>query len=164
MVSLVVVLCLLPARRRAQAAKTEKGKAPTRLKQAVGCLVRADFVRRYDLSYLGLKVGNWAWARYRVGSIPGVGNTPGVFNIVVYSPGGGRGLLLFADPAGSGGFNAVLNAYHLHRRGSKWSADYGSGGYVMYRAIGRFVTEMSHLPRYRVRLVPGGGHCKTVGK
>lgn len=137
------------------------GKVPLRLKGAVNCLVKANFVRQYDLSYLGLKVGDWAWVRYQVGSISGVGDTPGVFNIVVYSPDGRKGMLLFADPGESGGFNAIMNAYHLHRHGSKWSADYGNGGYAMYKAIGKFVTELSHRPRYRIQLAPGGNECEA---
>lgn len=161
MASLIVMLCLLPAWTGVQAAKTEKGKVPPRLKGAVGCLVQAHFVQQYDLSYLGLKVGDWAWVRYEVGSIPEVGGTLGVFNIVVYSPDGSKGMLLFADPDGSSGFNAIVNAYHLHRHGSKWSADYGNGGYVMYEAIGKFVTALSHRPRYRIQLAPGGNECKA---
>ena len=162
MASLIVMLCLLPAWTAVQAARTDK--VPPRLKGAVGCLVKARFVQEYDLSYLGLKVGDWAWVRYEVGSIPEVGDTPGVFNIVVYSPDGRRGMLLFADPDEGGGFNAIVNAYHLHRHGSKWSADYGNGGYVMYEAIGKFVTELSHRPRYRIRLTPGGNECKSEGE
>lgn len=161
MASLIVMLCFLPAWTGVQAAETEK--VPPRLKGAVGCLAKATFVQQYDLSYLGLKVGDWAWVRYEVGSIPEVGGTPGVFNIVVYSPDGRKGMLLFADPDESGGFNAIMNAYHLHRHGSKWSADYGNGGYVMYQAIGKFVTELSHRPRYRIQLALGGNECKAEG-
>lgn len=164
MASLIAMLCFLPAWTGVQAAKTEKGKVPPRLKGAVGCLVKADFVRQYDLNYLGLKVGDWAWVRYEVGSIPEIGGTPRVFNIVVYSPDGMKGMLLFADPDESGGFNAIVNAYHLHRHGSKWSADYGNGGYVMYEAIGKFVTELSHRSLYRIRLAPGGNECKAEGE
>lgn len=158
---LTVMVCLLPAWTSAQATKTEVGKVPLRLKGAVGCLVKADFVRQYDLSYLGLKVGDWALVQYQVGSIPEIGDTPGVFNIVIYSPDGRSGMLLFADPDENGGFNAIVNAYRLHRRGSKWSADYGNGGYEMYEAIGKFVTELSHRPRYRVQIAPGGNECKA---
>ena len=46
-------------------------------------------------------------------------------------------MLLFADPNKQGGFEAILNAYRLHKHGSRWSADYGNGGYVLYEAIGR---------------------------
>lgn len=163
MVFLFATLCLLPAWTAVQAARTEKGKVPPRLKGAVGCLVKADFVRRYDLNYLGLKVGDWTWVRYQVGSIPEIGDTPGVFNIVVYSPDGRNGMLLFADPDENGGFNAIMNAYRLHRHGSKWSADYGNGGYVMYEAVGKFVTELSHSSRYRIQLAPGGNECNAEG-
>ncbi len=161
--ALIVVVCLLPACSSAQATETENGKVPPRLKGALGCLVKADFVRQYDLNYLGLKVGDWAWVRYQVGSIPEIGDTPGVFNVVVYSPDGRSGMLLFADPDGNGGFEAIVNAYRLHRHGSKWNADYGNGGYVMYEAIGKFVTELSYRSRYRIQLAPGGNECKVEG-
>lgn len=163
MALLLVTVCLLPVWADVQAANAKKGNVPPRLKEAVGCLVRADFVRRYDLNYLGLKIGDWAWVRYQVGSISGVGDTPGVFNIVVYSPDGRNGMLLFAEPDKNGGFNAIVNAYCLHRHGSKWNADYGNGGYVMYEAIGKFVTELSHRSRCRIQLAPGGNECKAEG-
>jgi hypothetical protein len=157
---LFATLCLLPAWTAVQAAKIG-GDVPPRLKKAVGCLVKADFVRRYDLDYLRLKVGDWTWVRYQVGSIPEIGDTPGAFNIVVYSPDGRNGMLLFAEPDANGGFNAIVNAYRLHRYGSKWSADYGNGGYVVYEAIGKFVTELSHRSRYRIQIAPGGNECKA---
>lgn len=160
---LVAMLCLLPAGSGLQAAKTENGEVPPRLEEAVGCLVKAAFVRQYDLNYLGLKVGDWAWVRYQIGSIPEMGDTPGVFNIVVYSPDGRNGMLLFAEPDENGGFNAIVNAYRLHRHGSVWSADYGNGGYVMYEAVGSFVTELSHRSRYRIQLAPGSNGCKAEG-
>ena len=163
MAFLLVTLCLLPAWTGVQAAKTEKEKVPPHLKGAVGCLIKADFVRRYDLTYLGLKVGDWGWVRYQVGSISEIGDAPGVFNIVVYSPDGRKGMLLFADPDKNGSFNAIVNAYRLHRHGSKWSADYGSGGYVMYEAVGKFVTELSRRSRYRIQLAPGGNECRAEG-
>lgn len=164
MVFLFAALCLQPFPTGAQAAKTERRKVPPRLKVAVGCLVKADFVRRYDLSYLGLRLGDWAWVRYRIGSIPEIGGTPGVFNIVAYSPDGRKGMLLFAEPRENGGFDAIVNAYRLHRHGSEWSADYGNGGYVMYEVIGKFVTELSHRPRYSIQLAPGGNECKAEGR
>jgi hypothetical protein len=133
--------------------------APKRLQTAVGCLVAARFVQQDDLTYLGLKVGDWAWARYRIGSLPGMEPTPGLFNVVLYSADGRSGMLLFADPNKQGGFEVILNAYRLHKHGSRWSADYGNGGYVLYEAIGRDVTALSSRPRYRVRLSPGGSEC-----
>lgn len=161
MAFLFAMLCLLPAWTGVQAAQTERGNVPSRLKKAVGCLIKADFVQRYDLKYLGLTVGDWAWVRYQVGSIPEIGDTPGAFNIVVYSPDGSNGMLLFAEPNENGGFNAIVNGYRLHRHGSKWSADYGNGGYVMYEAIGKFVTDLSHRSRYRIQLAPGGNECNA---
>jgi hypothetical protein len=160
MACLIVMACLLPAWTSAQATTTESGKVPPRLNGALGCLVKADFVRHYDLNYLGLKVGDWAWVRYKVGSIPEMGETPSLVNIVVYSPDGRRGMLLFANPDDNGRFNAIVNAYRLQRRGSKWDADYGNGGYVMYEVVGKFVTELAHSSRYRIQLAPGGNECR----
>lgn len=158
---LIVMIGLLPTSMNAQGSKTESSNIPPRLNVALGCLVKADFVRHYDLHYLGLKVGDLAWVRYQVGSIREMGDTPGLFNVVVYSPDGRRGMLLFADPDDAGGFNALMNMYRLHRSGSKWDADYGNGGYAMYKAVGKFVTELSHSPRYKTQLAPGGNECKA---
>lgn len=158
---LIVMMCLLPTVINAQVTTAANSNVPPRLNGALGCLVKADFVRHYDLNYLGLKVGDWAWVRYQVGSIPEMGDTPRSFNIVVYSPDGRRGMLLFADPDDAGGFNARVNAYRLHRSRSKWEADYGNGGSAMYEAVGKFVTELSHRPRYKTQLAPGGNECKA---
>lgn len=135
--------------------------APLRLDEAVGCLVAADYIRKYGLPYVGLQVGEWARVRYAVGSIPGIGDTPGIFNVVFYSRAGNRGILLFADPRGRDSFLAVYNGYHLHRNGPSWSADYGNGGFHLYQAVGRFVTKLSKSPLYRVFLTPGGERCIT---
>ena len=35
-----------------QAGETDRAKLPPRLEEAVGCLVAAEFVRQYDLTYL----------------------------------------------------------------------------------------------------------------
>lgn len=154
-----LMLSMLPASAAHRSGKTSTAGAPKRLQAAVGCLVAAPFVQQYDLRYLGLKVGGWAWARYRVGSLPGMDPTPGLFNVVLYSGDGQRGMLLFADPNKQGGFQAIRNAYRLHRRGSRWSADYGNGGYVLYEAVGKDVTALASRPRYRVHLVAGGAEC-----
>ena len=134
---------------------------PLRLKEAVGCLVAANYVRKYSLPYVDLKVGQWAWVRYSVGSIPGIGDTPGLFNVVFYSPAGNRGILLFADPRDRYSFLAIYNVYHLHRHGASWTADYGNGGFHLYEAVGRFVTRLSRSPLYRVLLTPDGERCRT---
>lgn len=147
-----------------QHSESKRTLAPSRLRKAVACLVAADFVRQDDLKYLGLKVNDWAWVRLRIGSIPGIGDTPGTFNVVMYSSDPRKGMLLFANPNDRGGFEAILNAYHLYKHGSSWTADYGNGGYVTYEAIGRFVTTLSHDTRYRVHLLPGGAECTEDSK
>lgn len=146
----------------AKGAVAHAGTAPLRLKEAVSCLVAAGYIRKYGLPYVGLKVGEWAWVRYSVGSIPGIGDTPGVFNVVLYSRDRNRGILLFADLGDKDSFLAVYNGYHLYRHGSSWSADYGNGGFHLYEAVGKFVTTLSRSsPLYRILLTPGGRRCST---
>jgi len=118
-------------------------------------------VQEYDLKSLRLKVGDWAWVRYRVGSIPEMGRTPRLFNVALYAANGTQGKLLFADPNPRGGFDAIMNAYTLTKHGSRWTADEGNGGYVDYEAIGRFVTHLAHQRRYRVRLLPRHSSCMS---
>ena len=150
---------LYPARANGVAARAHT--VPVRLKEAVGCLIAADYIRRYALPFVDLKVGEWAWVRYAVGSLPGIGDTPGIFNVVFYSPAGNRGMLLFADPRDRDSFLAIYNGYHLRRHGASWTADYGNGGFHLYQAVGRFVTKLSRRPLYRVLLTPGGRRCRT---
>ncbi len=156
---LLIALCAMPNRSGAQTSERGRAKAPARLREAVGCLVATNFVQQDDLKHLGLKLGDWAWVRYQVGSISGLGDTQGQFNVAVYSADGRNGMLLFAEPNKQGSFDAILNAYRLHRSGSKWTADYGNGGYVLYEAVGRFATGLMHHPRYRIQLLPGGSGC-----
>lgn len=145
-----------------QGAKANEHVVPGRLKEAIGCLVAAKFIRKYGLKYVGLKVGEWAWVGYRIGSIPGIGGTPGVFNVMFYSSSRKRGILLFATPNDRKGFDAIYNGYHLHKHGSMWTADYGNGGFHLYENVSRFVTKLSKAPRYRVLLTPGGRECGSL--
>ncbi|MGI0135014.1 MAG: hypothetical protein ACREBW_08675 [Candidatus Micrarchaeaceae archaeon] len=134
-------------------------RAPKKLTEVVGCLVAADFVRKYDLSYLGFEVDDWAWARYSIGTIPGLEKTPKLVHVILYAANQHRGMLLLAYPNKRGSFDAILNAYRLERHGMKWIAGYGNGGYADYRAISKYVTRLEQQPRYRVHLVPGGPNC-----
>ncbi len=134
---------------------------PKQLQKAIGCLVAAPFVQGYGLKPVKLKVGDWAWVRYHAGSIPGLPKTPGEFYVAVYSADGAHGELLLAIPNKRGGFDAVRNGYHLTKDGSHWTADEGSGGYVVYDAIGRFATHLAQQPRYHVHLVPGDSECTS---
>ena len=136
-------------------------RVPKELKQAIGCLVAAHFVKEYGLKPLKLEVGDWAWVRYHVGSIPGLSKTPGEVYVAVYAADGTHGTLLLAVPNHRGGFDAVRNGYYLSRHGSHWTADEGSGGYVVYDAIGRFATRLVRQPRYRVQLVPNDSDCTS---
>lgn len=144
---------------KAASAPTEG--APKRLRRAIGCLVAAPFVQEYGLTPVKLKVGDWAWVRYHVGSIPGLSKTPGEYYIAVYAPDGNHGELLLAVPNNRGGFDAVRNGYYLTKDGLHWTADQGSGGYAVYDAVGRFATHLARQPRYRVQLVPGDSECTS---
>ncbi len=155
----LIALSLAPAALYGRQRQDRRTAVPPRLTKAVGCLVAADYVRRYDLRWIGLKVGDIGWVRYRIGSIPGIGGTPGLWHVIVYSRDSQRGVLLLADPNRRGGFVAIRNGYRLTKRNSRWSASYGNGGFRDYEAIGRYVTALSRLPRYRVPLVPGGSEC-----
>jgi len=154
--------CITVGQVRAQGAKANQHLAPPRLKEAIGCLVSADFIRKYGLKYVGLKVGEWAWVAYGVGSIPGIGGTPGMFNVIIFAPSGKRGVLLFANPNDGRGFDAIYNGYHLHKHGSTWTADYGNGGFHLYENVSRFVTKLSKIRRYKVLLAPGGKECGSL--
>ncbi len=156
----MLALCfvLLIAVQSAVAQKADSTTAewvPKRLQEAIGCLVAAPFVQEYGLKPVKLKVGDWAWVRYHVGSIPGLSKTPGELYVAVYAADGTHGELLLAVPNKRGGFDAVRNGYYLTKHGSHWTADGGSGGYVVYDAIGRFAAHLAQQPRYHVQLVPG---------
>jgi len=110
---------------------------------------------------VNLKIGDWAWVRYYVGSIRGVGQTPGEFYVAVYGADGVHGELLLAVPNNQGGFNAVRNGYYLTKDPSHWTADEGNGGYVMYDAMGRFATHLARRPLYHVHLIPGDSGCTS---
>jgi len=141
---------------------------PSILAKAIGCLVADKSVRLYGLDYLGLKVDDWAWARYTIGTIPGIEKTPRLVNVILYATDGNRGMLLFAYPNKHGSFDAVANGYRLEKRkvkwipGANWVAGYGNGGYVDYIAISRYATRLEQKPRYRVHLVPGGSNCGSL--
>lgn len=154
--------CIVVGQASTQGGKRNEHLVPPRLKEAIGCLVAADFIRKYGLKYVGLKVGDWVWVRYRIGSIPGIGGTSGVFNIIFYSSSGKRGILLFAIPNHRKGFDAIYNGYHLHRHGSTWTAGYGNGGFHLYEDVSRFVTKLSRAPRYRILLKVGGQECGSL--
>jgi len=136
----------------------QSAEAPPFLRNALGCLVAADFIQ-HDLEELALKPGSSAWVRYYVGSIPGGNPTPGEFYIAVYAEDGLRGWLLLADRDSRGDFVAVRNAYRLTKEGPRWLADEGNGGMGTYKIMSEFATRLVQRPRYRVRLLPESKHC-----
>ena len=99
--------------------------------------------------------------RYEIGSIPGSGPTPGVLNIAVYSDDGLHGYLLFAYRDRPGKFVTVRGGYRLTKVGSHWNADMGNGGFRVYKAVGKFVTDLEQSPRYQIRLVPRTEGCAS---
>lgn len=139
--------------------KSRKAVAPNQLIHVVGCLVAADFVQQYALKSLGLKVGDWAWIRYHHGSVPGMSATPDEYYVAIYSKDGNHGVLLLALPNSRRGFDAVSNSYKLTLHDSRWTADEGNGGYIVYETMGRFATELARQPRYRIQLLPGNSTC-----
>lgn len=162
--SLVLCFVLLITVQFAVAQKvdsTHTKVVPKQLQKAIGCLVAASFVREYGLKPVKLKVGDWAWVRYHVGSIPGLSKTSGEFYVAVYDADDTQGELLLAVPDKRGGFDAVRNGYRLTKDGSSWTADEGSGGYVVYDAMGRFATHLAQQPRYHVQLLPGDSECTS---
>lgn len=135
---------------------------PPQLRKAVGCLVSSDLARKWAFPFLNLKIGDRVWIRFSVGSISGIGGTPGVYNIIIYAPGGRRGTLLFAEPNEKGSFAVIWNGYKLRQLGSGWRASSGNGGYRLYKAIGRFVDAQSNKHRYGLRLRKGGPLCTQL--
>jgi len=125
----------------------------------MGCFVATDFIRKYDLEPLGLHKGDWAYVRYYIGSIPGMGSTPDEIHVAIYSADEKRGWLLLAVPNSQGGIEVIHNAYRLTKDDSGWTADEGNGGNATYRAMSRFATWLTTQPLYCVRLQPGKAGC-----
>lgn len=138
---------------------TSEPQASPMLSKAVSCLMASKLVVEYGLPLASVKKGDWVWARYKVGSVPGMEGGSSWYNVILYSHGGNRGVLLFADPNKRSGFDVIDNAYRLVRHGGRWMADTGWGGNATYTAYGKFAATMEKKPRYRVHLVPGGSDC-----
>lgn len=162
--ALQVALCAIPLLLLSLSLWGRQNKArrvavPPRLQKAIGCLAVADYIQQFGLKPIGLKIGDLVWVQYEIGSIPGIGGTPRLWNVAIYSQSGRRGTLLFAYPNQQGGFEAVRNGYDLVKDDSHWVASGGQGGSRLYEAVGRYVTALSRRPRYRVKLLPGGSEC-----
>jgi len=112
-----------------------------------------------NLAAIGLRIGSEASIRYRIGSVPGMGKTPNMRWIALYSQRGDRGWLLMADPDGKGGYFAVRNGYRIIRHGSQWSADEGNGGLATYAAMGKWATSLADRRAFTVKLVPVHKGC-----
>lgn len=138
----------------------EMQSAPPSVTTALGCLVAREHVRDV-LSELKLGPGKRALVRYYIGTIPGMGPTPGEFYIAVYSEDGLHGWLLLAFRE-RGKFVAVRNGYRLTKVGSRWNADEGNGGLGTYKAMGEFATKLEKSPRYRVKLTPRREGCAAT--
>lgn len=130
-----------------------------RLQMAVTCLFSAKWMRHYFFMSFGrFNEGDWVSARYYVGTIPGMGPTPGAYKILFYAKDGKHAFLLDAEPNGRGGFFASQNDYTL-KKNSRWRVIEGEGGDRDYEAIERLVSRMLRQPVYRVQLLTGGKEC-----
>jgi hypothetical protein len=149
----MILLSLLLLARAALSAEEPKDmqSPPASVTTALGCLVARDYIRD-ALVDLKLAPGKFAWVRYYIGTIPGMGPTPGTFHIAVYSEDGLHGYLLLSFRDRHGKFVAVQDGYRLTKVGSHWDADMGNGGMWVYKAIGEFVRKLEKSPRYRVKL------------
>jgi hypothetical protein len=156
---LILLVSLLLYGMVGQAGESRRSaEAPQALTSAIACLVSADFVQ-HKLEGIGLKIGTSAWARYHVGSVPGMNPTPGEFYVAVYGEDGLHGWLLIACRDAQGNLVPVRNGYRLTREDTRWMADEGNGGLATYKAMSEFATRLAQRPRYRVTLVPASAHC-----
>ena len=142
------------------AQSTRNSSAPNLIKEAVGCLVTADFVRE-ALQSLDLKVGDFAHVRFRIGSIKGTSPARSLVNVVVYADDEHRAWLLLVDHDGNGGFIVIRNGYRLTRKGDNWQADEGNGGLATYAAVSRFAAVLFRGPKYTILLTPVKVNCSV---
>jgi hypothetical protein len=130
------------------------------LSKGIGCLVAQDWIGD-DLRELSLRVGGLAKVRYETGSIPGISpESPTTTNVLLLSPHGTRGWLLFFRTQPDGTTIAIRNGYRVKRIDGTWSASEGNGGIATYKAMGDFVTRLAKLPPVSVRLMPVAEGCQ----
>jgi len=136
----------------------EHKQLPHKVRTALGCILAANYLRA-DLTGLGLKIGDSAWVRFHVGSIPGEEPSATEIQVAVYARDGNHGQMWFAEPNSRGGFTAIRNGYRLTMSRGEWFADEGNGGIGTYKVMSRFATTISRYPGYLSVLSPGGSEC-----
>jgi hypothetical protein len=130
------------------------------LSKGIGCLVAQDWIED-DLRELGLRVGGAAKVKYETGSIPGISpGSPTTTNVLLLSPHGTRGWLLFFRTQPDGTTAAVRNGYRMKRINGVWAASEGNGGVATYKAMGEFVTKLAKRSPISVQLTPVADGCQ----
>lgn len=129
------------------------------LQRAVSCLVGDRPFQDYALKLDKLRLGDWALAKYHMGSVVDRSYKGRIYNVVLYSSDMKRSIMGSVIPKANGDFEAVQNGYLLVNHSGKWDVQEGNGGYRDYETVGRFVTSLSRVPFNRVRIVPK--ECST---
>ncbi len=158
---IVAFACMGGTNCKPQGAQNQQAGGPAKnLSRGIGCLVTQDWVAD-DLRELGLRVGGTAKARYETGSIPGVSpESPTTTNVLLLSPHGSRGWLLFFRTQADGTIAAVRNGYRVKRIDGVWTASEGNGGVATYKAMGDYVTRLAKRPTVSVPLTPVADGCR----
>lgn len=131
------------------------------LQRAVWCLAGDKLFRDYGLKFVDLKLGDWALAKFYMGSIIDRSYKGRIYNVVLYSKDMERSVLGSVVPNSKGDFDVVENGYLLKKHGEKWDVEEGNGGYRDYEMVGKFVTSISHKPFSRVHIVSRPKACST---
>jgi hypothetical protein len=144
-----------------QAAENRQADGTSRnFSNGIGCLVAQDWIKD-DLRELGLRVGGTAKTRYETGSIPGISpESPTTTNVLLLSPHGTRGWLLFFRTQPDGTTTAIRNGYRVKFLNGVWTASEGNGGVATYKAMGEFVTRLAKRPLVSVQLTPIPDGCQ----
>ncbi len=154
----MLILPSITAGRQTDSSKTAaKSLPPSRIVAVANCLMTSPHVQE-DLRTLGLKLGDNAPMRFRIGSLLGTASTTGV-NIAIYSNDDKRGWLFLVDSNNKGGFTVIRNAYRLARDSQKWQADEGNGGMWTYEEVSRYAESLFSNRRYIIRLTASKANC-----
>ena len=156
-----VLACMSGTKCKSQAAENRQAEGASKnLSNGIGCLVAQDWIED-DLRELGLRVGETAKVRYEIGSIPGISpESPTTTNVLLLSPRGIRGWLLFFRTKQDGTTTAIRNGYRMKRVNGVWTASEGNGGTATYKAMGEFVTKLAKRPPVSVQLTPIADGCQ----
>lgn len=158
---IVVLGCMSETTCNPQTAENRRTEgSSTNLSRGIGCLVAQNWIK-VDLQEMGLRVGGTAQARFQIGSIPGISpESPATTNVLLLSPRGSGGWLLFFRTQSDGTAIAIRNGYRVKRIDGAWSASEGNGGITTYKAMGDFVTKLVKRPPILVQLTPIAEGCR----